>query len=140
MAMMLLFLNHPHARRTLAGALLAALPALAQPAPATPAPVPAPSAPAPTPDAAQARGWAAACFACHGPDGRAAPGSLPLAGMPASVMEQAMRDFRTGTRPATVMHQIAKGYTGEQVAAIARWFAAQAAQGPSAPATGAATP
>lgn len=125
--MMLLFLKFLLSRLTLAGALLTAQPALAQ------------RAPVPTPDdAAQARNWAAACFACHGPDGRAAPGSLPLAGMPASELEQAMRHFRTGARPATVMHQIAKGYTGEQVAAIARWFAAQ--HGQPAPAAGAATP
>ena len=36
-----------------------------------------------------------------------------------------MRAFRDGQRPATVMHQIAKGYTDPQIDAIAAWFAAQ---------------
>ena len=36
-----------------------------------------------------------------------------------------MRAFRDGQRPATVMHQIAKGYTDQQIDALAAWFAAQ---------------
>jgi cytochrome c553 len=36
-----------------------------------------------------------------------------------------MRAFRDGKRPATVMHQIAKGYTDVQIEALASWFAAQ---------------
>ena len=36
-----------------------------------------------------------------------------------------MRAFRDGKRPATVMHQIAKGYTDAQIDAMAAWFAAQ---------------
>jgi cytochrome c553 len=35
-----------------------------------------------------------------------------------------MQAFKAGTRPATVMHQIAKGYSDEQIKAIAAWFAA----------------
>jgi cytochrome c553 len=38
-----------------------------------------------------------------------------------------MQDFRSGKRPATVMNQIARGYTDEQVAAITAYFAAQRA-------------
>ena len=36
-----------------------------------------------------------------------------------------MRAFRDGQRPATVMHQIAKGYSDAQIDAIAGWYAAQ---------------
>jgi cytochrome c553 len=36
-----------------------------------------------------------------------------------------MLDFKNGRRPATIMHQIAKGYSDEQIAAIAAYFAAQ---------------
>ena len=36
-----------------------------------------------------------------------------------------MADFRDGKRPATVMHQISKGYTEPQIEAMAAWFAAQ---------------
>jgi cytochrome c553 len=33
--------------------------------------------------------------------------------------------FREGKRPATIMHQLVKGYTPAQIDAIAAYFAAQ---------------
>ncbi|MBF6986442.1 c-type cytochrome [Cupriavidus sp. IK-TO18] len=68
---------------------------------------------------------AAGCTSCHGPSGRAPEGStIPsLAGRPQAELVAQMQAFRSGTRPATVMHQIARGYTDEQLAAIAAWFA-----------------
>ena len=73
-----------------------------------------------------ARNLAAACAICHGTDGRAATKDVvPLAGLPASHIASQMRAFRDGQRPATVMHQIAKGYTDPQIDALAAWFAAQ---------------
>jgi cytochrome subunit of sulfide dehydrogenase len=36
-----------------------------------------------------------------------------------------MLAFREGKRPATVMHQISKGYTPEQIEALATYFAAK---------------
>jgi cytochrome c553 len=33
--------------------------------------------------------------------------------------------FKNGTRPATIMHQLTKGYTDEQLAQISAYFAAQ---------------
>jgi cytochrome subunit of sulfide dehydrogenase len=36
-----------------------------------------------------------------------------------------MQGFRSGARPATVMDRIAKGFTDEEVKAIADWFGAQ---------------
>jgi cytochrome c553 len=39
-----------------------------------------------------------------------------------------MREFRDGRRVATIMHQIAKGYSDEQVALIAEFFARQPAR------------
>ncbi|MCX8116139.1 MAG: hypothetical protein N3D71_13885, partial [Burkholderiaceae bacterium] len=38
---------------------------------------------------------------------------------------KALTDFKSGAKPATVMHQLAKGYTDSQLEAIATWFAAQ---------------
>lgn len=80
------------------------------------------------PDAAalQARNWAAACAGCHGPAGRAPAGSaVPgLAGRDKSELVRQMQDFRQGKREATVMQQIAKGYSDQQIEAIAGWFAA----------------
>jgi len=37
-------------------------------------------------------------------------------------------DFKTGKRPATIMHQLAKGYTDEQIDALAAYFSAQKAR------------
>ena len=74
----------------------------------------------------QGRNLAAGCAICHGTEGRAAPkDGIALAGLPKERIAGQMRDFRDGKRPATVMHQIARGYTDAQIDAIAAWFAAQ---------------
>ena len=73
-----------------------------------------------------ARTLAAACAICHGTDGKAVTKDvIPLAGLPREHIASQMRAFRDGQRPATVMHQIAKGYSDAQIDAIAAWFAAQ---------------
>jgi len=75
---------------------------------------------------AAARNMASACAICHGTSGRAATQDVvPLAGLPATHIASQMRAFRDGQRPATVMHQIAKGYTDPQIDALAAWFAEQ---------------
>ena len=77
-------------------------------------------------DNARARQLASACAICQGTDGRSDGKVLPpLAGMPRDYIVTQMRAFRDGQRPATVMHQIAKGYTDEQIDALAAFFAAQ---------------
>jgi sulfide dehydrogenase cytochrome subunit len=74
----------------------------------------------------QGRNLAAACAICHGTDGRAVTKDvIPLAGLPRDHIATQMRAFRDGKRPATVMHQIAKGYSDPQIDALAAWFAAQ---------------
>lgn len=78
-----------------------------------------------TPDAAQVRSWAASCANCHGTDGRAQPGMESLAGANKDDMVRKMLDFKSDRRPATIMHQLAKGYSDEQIVAIAGYFAAQ---------------
>jgi cytochrome c553 len=75
---------------------------------------------------ASARNLAAPCAICHGTDGRAATKDVvPLAGLPRDHIASQMRAFRDGTRQATVMHQIAKGYDDAQIDALAAWFASQ---------------
>ena len=74
------------------------------------------------------RNLAAACAVCHGTNGINAGGLPDIAGMPRDHIAQQMRDFRDGRRPATIMHQIAKGYTEPQIAALAEFFAAQKAR------------
>ncbi|HEU5178775.1 MAG TPA: cytochrome C [Burkholderiales bacterium] len=74
-----------------------------------------------------ARNLAAGCAICHGTQGKPAPNAplIPLAGLPRDHIATQMRAFRDGQRPATVMHQIAKGYSDAQIEAIAGWYAAQ---------------
>ena len=76
-------------------------------------------------DSAQVRSWAASCASCHGTNGQAQPGNVALAGTNKDEMLKKLMDFKSGTRPATIMHQLSKGYTDEQLAAIATWFAGQ---------------
>jgi cytochrome subunit of sulfide dehydrogenase len=70
---------------------------------------------------------AATCANCHGTQGRAVDGSAvpSLAGMPREYLSSQMRAFKNGTRPATIMHQLAKGYSDAQIEQIAAYFAAQ---------------
>jgi len=77
--------------------------------------------------ALQVRALAATCANCHGTGGRAVQGAaVPgLAGMPAAYMVEQVKGFRSGTRPATVMHQISKGYSEAQIEQLAAYFAAQ---------------
>jgi cytochrome c553 len=72
------------------------------------------------------RNLAAGCAICHGTEGRAVTKDvIPLAGLPKEHIVAQMQAFRDGKRPATVMHQIAKGYTDAQINSLAGWFAAQ---------------
>lgn len=67
---------------------------------------------------------AANCSYCHGPDGKSR-GAIPsLAGLEKGYFVQQMKDFKSGARPATVMHQHAGGYTDEEFEKLAAWFAA----------------
>jgi len=79
------------------------------------------------PDPDLARNLAATCANCHGTNGRAvqSAGNEELAGVPKDKLMQKLRDFRSGAKPATIMHQISKGYTEAQLELIAAYFAAQ---------------
>lgn len=77
------------------------------------------------PDPNLGRNVAANCANCHGTNGRSVGGMPALAGQPRDYLVRTMREFRDGKRPATIMHQLAKGYTEEQIEAVAAYFAAQ---------------
>jgi sulfide dehydrogenase cytochrome subunit len=75
-----------------------------------------------------ARSLAATCANCHGTNGVSVGPVDSLAGIPKDEIVRKMQDFKSGAKPATVMHQLAKGYTDEQIQLLAGWFAAQKAK------------
>jgi sulfide dehydrogenase cytochrome subunit len=93
-----------------------------------PAPPPAPAFAAPNLSEKGVFSMAANCSACHGTLGKAAPGAtVPgLAGRARDDIVLAMTQFKEGKRPATLMHQIAKGYSDAEIAALADYFSKQA--------------
>jgi cytochrome c553 len=76
-------------------------------------------------DANAARYIAGNCANCHGTFGVAKGGMPSLAGQKKDQIAARVREFRDGKRAATVMHQLAKGYTEAQIDAIAEQIARQ---------------
>jgi sulfide dehydrogenase cytochrome subunit len=70
---------------------------------------------------------AATCANCHGTYGKAVEGSSigSLAGLDRAYVMAQMKAFKAGTRPATVMQQISKGFSDAQIESLAGFFAAQ---------------
>lgn len=104
-------------------------PSHAQPAPALtplPASFQAPAKYPSLPVVTSAARLAANCAACHGTNGVTDGVALPsLAGQGKGVLLVALKAFKSGARQGTIMPQIAKGYTDEQLALLAEFFAAQ---------------
>ena len=76
-------------------------------------------------EAEAARYVAANCANCHGTTGTARGGMPSLAGQKKEQIAARVREFRDGKRASTLMHQIAKGYSDEQIDAIAEQIARQ---------------
>ena len=87
----------------------------------------APSASAQDAQKLRTRALAATCAQCHGTDGHAVEGQalIRLAGLPQDYLLNQLMAFRNGQRPATIMHQITRGYSQEQLETVAAYFAAQ---------------
>jgi cytochrome c553 len=68
---------------------------------------------------------AAACSGCHASGTTAATSVSRLYGRDAGDIVTAMTGFRDGSLPATVMTRIAKGFSDDELRAIAAWLAAQ---------------
>ena len=67
---------------------------------------------------------AAACSGCHAPARLGLP-VAPVNGRDAKEIVQAMQEFRSGQRAATVMDRIAKGFSDDEIRAMAAWLGGQ---------------
>jgi cytochrome c553 len=72
--------------------------------------------------AADAPPGASSCTGCHAASA-GVDAMAPLAGR--TGIAEAMIAFKSGERPATIMNRLAKGFTDEEIRAIAEWYAAQ---------------
>ena len=73
------------------------------------------------------RSIAASCAGCHGTNGVSAGGVPSLAGVPKAELAAKLGEYKAGRREGTIMPQLAKGYTDDQIDRAAAWFAAQPA-------------
>ena len=78
-------------------------------------------------EALYVKSLAATCANCHGTNGKAVEGSsvVSIAGLDKAYTIAQMKAFKEGTRPATIMHQLSKGYSDAQIETLATYFAAQ---------------
>jgi sulfide dehydrogenase cytochrome subunit len=68
---------------------------------------------------------AATCANCHGPQGDS-PGAMPsIAGLPREHLVERLRMLRAGAADATLMHQLAKAYSDDEIERLAAHFARQ---------------
>jgi len=68
---------------------------------------------------------AASCSGCHTSGAAASSSVSRLYGRDAGDIMTAMTGFRDGSLPGTVMTRIAKGFSDDELRAIAAWLAAQ---------------
>ena len=67
-----------------------------------------------------------ACAGCHGTNGGSAGLTMPsLASQSKTAIVDAMKKFKSGERPSTVMGRLAKGYTDAEFDAMAEFFSKQ---------------
>ncbi len=72
-----------------------------------------------------------ACAGCHGTLGGSAGPSMPsLASQSKHAIVEAMKKFKSGERPSTIMGRIAKGYSDADFAAMGEFFSKQKAHFP----------
>jgi sulfide dehydrogenase cytochrome subunit len=65
------------------------------------------------------------CFSCHGTDGKSAGDMPTIAGKSEDYITQKLKAFKSGELEATVMDRIAKGFTDDEIAALAKFFSGQ---------------
>ncbi len=65
------------------------------------------------------------CFSCHGTDGKSVGDMPTIAGKSEDFIIQKLKAFRSDELEATIMNRIAKGFTDEEIAALAKFFSGQ---------------
>lgn len=66
------------------------------------------------------------CIGCHGTDGASAGPAIPsIGGFTADTFTEAMMAYKNDERPSTIMGRIVKAYTEEEIALMAKFFAAK---------------
>jgi len=75
--------------------------------------------------AAEAPPGANSCSGCHATNASAGTPVPPLKGRSAADIANAMTEFKAGKRQGTIMDRIAKGFSDEEMTAIAAWYAEQ---------------
>ncbi len=65
------------------------------------------------------------CFSCHGTDGKSVGDMPSIAGKSEDFITQKLKAFRSDELEATIMNRIAKGFTDDEIAALAKFFAGQ---------------
>ena len=75
--------------------------------------------------AAEAPPGAAGCSGCHAANPRVETPVPPLNGRPAADIASQMIAFKAGQRPGTIMDRIAKGFSDDEIRAIAAWYESQ---------------
>lgn len=66
---------------------------------------------------------ASTCVGCHGADGTSrGPATPTIAGMAPETFVDAMKAFKDGSRTATIMDRIAKGFTEEETKQLAEYY------------------
>ena len=75
--------------------------------------------------AAEPPAGAVSCSGCHPSSARVTSPVVRLNGLDRAAIIRAMQEFRSGQRTGTVMDRIAKGFTDEEIQAIAAWYATQ---------------
>lgn len=73
---------------------------------------------------AHTRTIASTCLSCHGPDGKSKSAMPSLAGIDKTYFVTQMKAFKSGQRPASVMHRHAPGYTDQEFEKMGEYFAA----------------
>ena len=74
-------------------------------------------------DGPSGQAMAQTCYVCHGPEGRSVEAVPSLMRGQKDFVARQMLEFKADRRPATVMNRIAKGYSDDQIAAIADYLA-----------------